>query len=69
MFERLPVTIGNQAVAEFIRYCRQRGLTEFLLVADENTYRALGQAVEVALSAQGYDVITVLLKGSEVIAD
>lgn len=69
MFERLPVTIGNQAVAEFIRYCKQRGLTEFLLVADENTYRALGQAVEVALSAQRYDVITVVLKGSEVIAD
>ena len=69
MFERLPVTIGNQAVAEFIRYCKQRRLAEFLLVADENTYRALGQAVEVALIAQGYDVVTVVLKGKEVIAD
>ncbi len=69
MFERLPVTIGNQAVAEFIRYCKQRHLEEFLLVADENTYRALGQAVEVALLAQGYDVVTVVLKGKEVIAD
>jgi glycerol-1-phosphate dehydrogenase [NAD(P)+] len=67
--ERLPVYIGDRAVVEFIHYCEQRGLVEFLLVADTNTYAALGSRVEEALRARGWDVITVVLKGKEVIAD
>ena len=66
---RLPVYIGNQAVAEFIRYCQQQELKEFLLVADANTYRALGETVDKALRAQGFDVVTVVLQGDEVIAN
>ena len=66
---RVPVYIGNQAVPEFIRYCERQGLKEFLLVADENTYPALGKAVEDALRAAGMDVVTVVLKGQEVLAD
>lgn len=69
MGERLPVTIGNHVVWELIRYCKQRALEDFLLVADENTYTALGEMVEGILKDQGYDVITVVLKGEEVIAD
>jgi glycerol-1-phosphate dehydrogenase [NAD(P)+] len=69
MGERLPVFIGNQAVAEFLRYCQQRGLKEFLLVADENTYKTLGKIVGESLCAQGYDVVALVLKGEEVLAN
>ena len=69
MGERLPVTIGNHVVWELIRYCKQRALEDFLLVADENTYTALGEMLEGILKDQGYDVITIVLKGEEVIAD
>lgn len=66
---RLPVFIGNQAVSEFVRYCEAQNLKEFLLVADENTYRALGESVDKTLRAQGADVVTVVLKGEEVLAN
>lgn len=66
---RVPVYIGNQAVTEFIRYCKQHGLKDFLLVADENTYPALGKSVEEALRAVEMDVVTVVLKGQEVQAN
>lgn len=66
---RVPVYIGNQAVAEFIRYCKQHDLREFLLVADENTYAALGKSVEDTLCAAEMDVATVVLKGQEVQAN
>ncbi len=66
---RVPVYIGNQAIPEFIRYCKQHGVKEFLLVADENTYLALGKAVEDALHREGMDLVTVVLKGQEVQAN
>jgi len=66
---RVPVYIGNQAIPEFIRYCKQHGLKEILLVADENTYPALGKAVEDALHRVGMDLVTVVLKGQEVQAN
>jgi glycerol-1-phosphate dehydrogenase [NAD(P)+] len=69
MSERLPVFIGNQALAEFIRYCGQQGLRDFLLVADQNTYQALGKDAYEALAAQGFDVVAVVLKGEEVLAN
>ncbi len=66
---RVPVYIGSQAIEKFLNYCRQQDQKEFLLVADENTYPALGQAVEAALRQQGFDVLTVVLKGPDVVAD
>ncbi len=69
MDKRLPVFIGNQAVGEFLRYCQGQNLKEFLLVADENTYQVLGEHVDKSLRAQGYDVVTVVLKGEEVLAN
>jgi len=69
MSERLPIFIGNQALAEFIRYCGQQGLRDFLLVADQNTYQALGKDAYEALAAQGFDVVAVVLKGEEVLAN
>ncbi len=40
----LPVYIVNDAIPDFIAFCRERGLSRFLLVADTNTYPALGSA-------------------------
>jgi glycerol-1-phosphate dehydrogenase [NAD(P)+] len=56
-------------VEEFLRYCSRRGWREFLLVADQNTYRALGEEVDQALREQGCDVVTVVLTGDEVLAN
>lgn len=63
------IYVGQPAVAELIRYCRERSFNRFMLVADQNTYPALGQAAELALRAEGWDVRPIVLHGDEVIAD
>jgi glycerol-1-phosphate dehydrogenase [NAD(P)+] len=65
----LPVYIGNETIAKFIEFCQQRQFQKFLLVCDQNTYPVLGKAVEEALQAQGWNVVTACLKGKEIIAD
>ncbi|MEJ5197988.1 MAG: sn-glycerol-1-phosphate dehydrogenase [Anaerolineae bacterium] len=65
----LPVYIVDDALPPFITFCRERGLDRFLLVADTNTYPALGQRAEAALREQGWDVRTAILHGDDVIAD
>jgi glycerol-1-phosphate dehydrogenase [NAD(P)+] len=65
----LPVYIGDRAIAELIRYCTAHGLTQFTLVADHNTYAALGERVELALKGQDWDVLTMMLEGEDIIAD
>lgn len=65
----LPVYIVNDAIPDFIAFCRARGLDRFLLVADTNTYPALGRRAETALRDQGWDVRTAILHGDDVIAD
>lgn len=65
----LPVYIVNDAIPDFIAFCRARGLDRFLLVADTNTYPALGRRAEAALRDQGWDVRTAILHGDDVIAD
>ena len=65
----LPVYIGSDALAELTRFCRAQGLDKFTLVADRNTYAALGERGEAALRDQGCDVLTVLLEADDIIAD
>jgi glycerol-1-phosphate dehydrogenase [NAD(P)+] len=65
----LPVYIVNDAIPDFTAFCRARGLDRFLLVADTNTYPALGQRAETALRDQGWDVRTAILRGDDVVAD
>ncbi|MCL4505703.1 MAG: iron-containing alcohol dehydrogenase, partial [Chloroflexi bacterium] len=65
----LPVYIVNDAIPDFIAFCRERGLRRFMFVADTNTYPALGQRAEAALREQGWDVRTAILQGDDVIAD
>ncbi|MEW5720321.1 MAG: sn-glycerol-1-phosphate dehydrogenase [Chloroflexota bacterium] len=65
----LPVYIGKDAIAKLIQYCDSHQLAKFTLVADQNTYPILGQAVETALASRGLDVNTIVLTGKEIIAD
>ncbi len=69
MNQRLPVYIGRNAVAELMAYCKANGLDKFVMVADQNTYAALGCAVEQSLKSAQCDVISVVLQGKEVVAD
>ena len=66
---RSPVYVGRAAAKELVAFCTRRDLTRFLLVADERTYRALGASIEAAMQAQGFDVVTAVLTGAEIIAD
>ena len=61
--------IAQDAVKPFLQYVRQQGMTRFDLVADANTWTALGERVRNALVADGAQVRTVLLTGDEIIAD
>ena len=65
----LPVYIGPDALPELVHFCQERQLSNFALVADDNTYAALGVRAESALRAQGFDVRTILLKGDDIGAD
>lgn len=69
MTEHLPVYIGTEAVARCVAFCGARGLRRLALVADDNTYRALGRRAEAALTAAGCDVCTVILTGDDIAAD
>ncbi len=61
--------VGDGIGSELIRVCHQQGFTRFLLVADGNTYAALGKAAESVLQSQGWEVSSVVLVGPEVRAD
>jgi glycerol-1-phosphate dehydrogenase [NAD(P)+] len=65
----LPVYVGPDALPELVRFCRERQLSHFALVADDNTYAALGARAEAELHGAGFDVLTVILKGEEIGAD
>jgi glycerol-1-phosphate dehydrogenase [NAD(P)+] len=61
--------LGDQAVEHLVNYCREQYYTRFMLVADRNTYAALGQSVENALSGCGWDVKSVVFQENEVVPD
>jgi glycerol-1-phosphate dehydrogenase [NAD(P)+] len=61
--------LGQQAVEELVHYCQEKGYTRFMLVADGNTYPALGRRVEEALEAQNWDVKSVVFREPEVTPD
>lgn len=64
-----PVTIDTHATAHLLDYCQAHAITKLALVADQNTYRVLGQAVETRLREAGFDLASVVFTGDEVIAD
>ncbi len=63
------VSIGSQAIPDLLAYCQKHGLSKLFLVADQNTYAALGNKVEANLLEQGSDLISVVFSTDEVIAD
>jgi glycerol-1-phosphate dehydrogenase [NAD(P)+] len=64
-----PIYVGPQAVAKLVEYCEGQPLNRFALIADTNTFRALGERAERALKARGYEVTSIVLAGKEIIAD
>lgn len=69
MAEHLPVYVGAEALERLVSFCHERGLSRLALVADGNTYAALGQRAEAALKAAGLDVHTVIVHGDDIGAD
>ena len=63
----MQIYIERDIVPVLIRYCEENAFDQFTLVADQNTYPILGQAVENALKGRGWDVNTVVLSGSEIL--
>ncbi len=64
MSTRLPdIYIGKDATTHFLDYVQKNDLKNFTLVADENEYIALGEAVEAVLRKQGSDIRTIILSG------
>lgn len=61
--------IGPEALPELLAYCQQQPQQVFTLVADTNTYAALGQRVEAALREAGLNLTSIVLSGEEVVAD
>ena len=65
----MQVTIGPDAVAQLVEFCRKHQFTKLLMVADRNTYAAQGQVVERALRGAGFDLKQVVFTDEEVVAD
>ncbi len=64
--------LGNNAIKHLIQYCEEQQAEgnfgqHFLLVADRNTHAVLGQAVEGAIRARGWDIKTVVFQEDEVV--
>ncbi|NLF78302.1 MAG: sn-glycerol-1-phosphate dehydrogenase, partial [Chloroflexi bacterium] len=69
MSQDVPIYIGPDAVPELVAFCRRLPAQPFTLVSDTNTYRALWQRIEAALTQAGLPVLSLVLEGDEVIAD
>lgn len=64
-----PIYVGKDAISALANYLTTHGQSRFAIVADRNTYRALGERVERALKNADYDVRTVMLDGDHVHTD
>jgi glycerol-1-phosphate dehydrogenase [NAD(P)+] len=69
MSEHLPVYVGADALARLVAFCSERDLRRLALVADPNTYEALGRRAEEALRAAGCEVRTIVLQRHDIGAD
>jgi glycerol-1-phosphate dehydrogenase [NAD(P)+] len=69
MPEHLPVYAGNDALARLVAFCSDHNLRRLALVADPNTYEALGRRAEEALRAASLDVRAIILRGDDIGAD
>jgi glycerol-1-phosphate dehydrogenase [NAD(P)+] len=67
--EHTPIYIGDNAVEEFIQFCRKSKYKKYLLVADDNTYGVLGKKVHDALKKEGWDTLFIVLNPESLHAD
>jgi glycerol-1-phosphate dehydrogenase [NAD(P)+] len=65
----LPVVIASDALPALIDYLRSRGIARVNLVADGNTWAALGEPAARALAAAGVEAKPLLLAGAEITPD
>jgi len=65
----IPVYIGDNALEPLLHFCKDRSLTDFMLVADENTFPVLGKKVEAALQARGLNLKSVVFSEPAVVPD
>jgi glycerol-1-phosphate dehydrogenase [NAD(P)+] len=63
------VYIGGDAVSHLVRFCAQRHFEQFALVADQNTYRVMGERLADAIAGRRWGVQVILLNGGPVMAD
>jgi len=63
------IYIGEDAVPHLEQYCGAHQINQFLLVADQNTYAALGRSVAASLEARKWDVRSVVFESPEVVPD
>jgi len=61
--------IGSDAIPSLIQFCQEQGHQRLLMIADQNTYAALGERVYQALQQQAFDCKLVLFDQPEVVAD
>ncbi len=64
-----PIYVGKNAISHLLDYVAAHSLNRFCIVADENTFPALGERVEAALKGKGYDVTSVVLEGHHIHTD
>jgi glycerol-1-phosphate dehydrogenase [NAD(P)+] len=65
----IPVYIGENAIEPLLQFCKERGLTDFMLVADGNTFPVLGEKIQAALLEAGLNVKSVVFREPEVVPD
>lgn len=66
---RPTVYIGSDAIERLLQFCEQQQPARYALVADPNTYEALGSRLADALSRRGWEAQVILLNGKTVVAD
>lgn len=66
MPDQIPYIIASDAIPHLIQFCKERNFSRFFLVADSNTYNALGKRVERSLVEAGHDVKSIILTGDEI---
>lgn len=64
-----PIYVGKDAISHLLEYVAAHSLNRFCIVADENTFPALGERVEAALKSKNYDVTSVVLEGHHIHTD
>ena len=69
MKTEIPVYYGKDIIPDLVTFCQSNHMERLFLVADQNTYPALGQDVEETLTRRGLDVKTILLTGDEILTN